>query len=44
LDPKYGEHVAEDFRKRNAHPTIVRAIVEGLAEAGIPSSMNTKAN
>ena len=36
LDPKYGEHVVEDFLKRNAHPTIVQAIVEGLAKAGLP--------
>ena len=38
LDPKYGEHVVEDFRKRNADPSIVRAIVDGLAKAGLPSS------
>jgi adenylate cyclase len=38
LDPKYGEHIAEDFRKRNAHPTIVQAIVEGLAKAGLVST------
>jgi hypothetical protein len=36
LDPKYGEHVAEDFIKRNAHPTIVQAIAEGLRKAGLP--------
>jgi adenylate cyclase len=36
LDSKYGEHVAEDFIKRNAHPTIVQAIAEGLTKAGLP--------
>jgi hypothetical protein len=36
LDPMYGEHVAADFRKRNADPSVVRAIVDGLAKAGLP--------
>jgi adenylate cyclase len=44
LDSKYGEHVVEDFRKRNAHPTIVQAIVEGLAKAGLPSARSSDAN
>ena len=38
FDPKYGEHVAADFRKRNADPSVVRAIVDGLAKAGLPPS------
>jgi TolB-like protein len=38
IDPDYGAHVAEDFRKRNADPSIVRAIVDGLAKAGLPAS------
>jgi tetratricopeptide (TPR) repeat protein len=38
LDPMYGEHVAADFRKRNADPSVVRAIVDGLAQAGLPTS------
>lgn len=38
FDPKYGEHVVADFRKRNADPIVVRAIVDGLAKAGLPSS------
>lgn len=38
IDPGYGARVAEDFRKRNADPTIVRAIVDGLAKAGLPAS------
>ena len=44
LDPKYGEHVVADFRKRNADPTIVRAIVDGLAKAGLSSSPMGEAN
>jgi hypothetical protein len=35
LDPKYGEHVVADFRERNAHPSVVQAIVDGLAKAGL---------
>jgi adenylate cyclase len=38
LDPMYGEHVAADFRKRNADPSVVHAIVDGLAKAGLPTS------
>jgi hypothetical protein len=26
------------FRKRNADPSVVRAIVDGLAKAGLPTS------
>jgi adenylate cyclase len=37
-DPKYGENVRADFRKRNADPAVVRAIVDGLAKAGLPST------
>jgi len=41
LDPKYGEHVVADFRKRNADPSVVQAIVDGLAEAGLPMPSST---
>jgi adenylate cyclase len=44
LDPKYGENVRADFRKRNADPTVVRAIVDGLAKAGLPSSPMYESN
>jgi adenylate cyclase len=44
IDPDYGAHVAEDFRKRNADPVLVRAIVDGLAKAGLPSSTMGTAN
>lgn len=40
IDQHYGDHVAEDFAKRNADPSIVRAIVEGLTKAGLPTSQN----
>lgn len=42
FDPNYGEHAAEDFRKRNADPSIVRAIVDGLTEAGLPLSTKSR--
>jgi adenylate cyclase len=42
IDPEYGEHVAADFRKRNADPSIVRAIVDGLTKAGLPSSVKSE--
>jgi tetratricopeptide (TPR) repeat protein len=35
LDPKYGERVVADFQKRNADPSVVKAIVGGLAKAGL---------
>jgi hypothetical protein len=41
IDPKYGEHVVADFRKRNADPSVVQAIVDGLAKAGLPTSSST---
>ncbi len=44
IDPKYGEHAAADFRKRNADPSIVRAIADGLTKAGLPSSATSGAN
>lgn len=40
IDRNYGDHVAEDFAKRNADPGIVSAIVEGLTKAGLPASQN----
>ena len=44
FDPNYREHVEEDFRKRNTDPGIVRAIVEGLTKAGLPSSTKSDPN
>ena len=44
IDPKYGEHAAADFRKRNADPSIVRAIADGLTKAGLPSSATSGTN
>lgn len=44
IDPNYGEHVAGDFRKRNTDPSIVRAIVDGLTKAGLPSSAKSETN
>jgi adenylate cyclase len=44
FDPNYGEHVAADFRQRNTDPSIVRAIVDGLTKAGLPSSLKSGAN
>jgi tetratricopeptide (TPR) repeat protein len=41
LDPKYGEHVVADFRKRNADPSVVKTIVDGLAKAGLPMPSGT---
>ena len=41
FDPRYGEHVVADFRKRNTDPSIVQAIVDGLAKAGLPMSSST---
>lgn len=38
FDANYGQRVEADFRKRNADPSIVRAIVDGLTKAGLPSS------
>lgn len=44
FDPKYGERVVSDFGKRNTDPSIVRAIVDGLAKAGLPVSPASKTN
>ena len=44
IDPKYGERVTADFRKRNAHPSIIRAIEDGLKKAGLPSSPMLESN
>ena len=41
LDAQYGDHVVADFRKRNADPSVVQAIVDGLAQAGLPVSSET---
>ena len=41
IDPKYADHVVEDLKKRNMDPAIIRALVEGLAKAGLgaPSAL-----
>jgi adenylate cyclase len=43
IDQNYGDHVAEDFAKRNADPSIVDAIGEGLTKAGLSTSQNSYA-
>jgi adenylate cyclase len=44
FDPNYGERVEADFRKRNTHPSIVRAIVDGLTKAGLESAAKNGTN
>jgi adenylate cyclase len=36
--PNYAEHMAADWARRNADASIVRAISDGLAKAGLPAS------
>ena len=36
VDPAYGEHVHADLKSRSLAPGLIRVIVEGLAEAGLP--------
>ena len=35
IDPGYGDHVVEDLEKRNVDRSIIAAILEGLAKAGM---------
>ena len=35
VDPNYGTHVAADLAKRGVSPGIARAVIEGLAKAGL---------
>ncbi len=36
IDPQYGDHVLTDLEKRNVHPDLIRAVVDGLRKAGLP--------
>jgi tetratricopeptide (TPR) repeat protein len=35
IDPQYGDHVFADLEKRNVHPDLIRAVVDGLRKAGL---------
>jgi TolB-like protein/Tfp pilus assembly protein PilF len=35
IDPAYGDHVVEDLEKRNVDRSIIAAILDGLAKAGM---------
>jgi TolB-like protein/Tfp pilus assembly protein PilF len=35
IDPFYGDNVIADLKRRNIHPDIIQAIVEGLQKAGM---------
>jgi tetratricopeptide (TPR) repeat protein len=35
IDPAYGNHVSEDLKKRNVHPDVIQAVVDGLRSAGL---------
>jgi adenylate cyclase len=35
IDPAYGDHVIADLQKRNVHPDLIRAVVDGLRKAGL---------
>lgn len=35
IDPAYGDHLIADIEKRNVHPDLVRAVVDGLRKAGL---------
>jgi adenylate cyclase len=36
IDPAYGEHAVADLESRSLAPPLIRAVVDGLAEAGLP--------
>ncbi len=36
LDPDYGQRVIADLESRNVAPELIRGLVEGLVEAGLP--------
>jgi adenylate cyclase len=49
IDPAYGRHVTADLKKRNVHPDIIQAVVEGLIASGLavddsPSRENAQAS
>jgi adenylate cyclase len=35
IDPAYGDHLIADLKKRNVHPDLARAVVDGLRKAGL---------
>jgi TolB-like protein len=35
IDPRYGDHVRTDLEKRNLHPDLIQAVVDGLRKAGL---------
>jgi tetratricopeptide (TPR) repeat protein len=35
IDPEYADHIAEDLGRRFVDPSIVQAVVDGLAKAGL---------
>jgi adenylate cyclase len=35
IDPAYGVHVVADLEKRNLHPDLIEAVVDGLESAGL---------
>jgi adenylate cyclase len=35
IDPDYGSHVTADLKKRNVHPDLIQAMVEGLIVSGL---------
>jgi adenylate cyclase len=38
IDPNCGDHVVADLSGRNLHPDLIRIVVDGLREAGLPGS------
>jgi hypothetical protein len=36
LDPHYGDHLIEDLEKRSLRPELIRMVVDGLRDAGLP--------
>jgi len=36
IEPAFAEKAVRDLRRRNQHPRIIRAIAEGLTQAGLP--------
>jgi TolB-like protein len=42
IDPAYGDHVIADLQKRNVHPDLIRAVVDGLKKAGLEAGGSPK--
>jgi adenylate cyclase len=42
IDPAYGDHVIADLQKRNVHPDLIRAVVDGLKKAGLEADGSPK--